>query len=50
MPEELDPTTAQLVSELSAQMLPALTKSLSSAVKVDDVVKAIDRSNLISQD
>ncbi len=50
MPEELDPTTALLVSELSAQMLPTLTKSLSSAVRVEEVVNAIDRSNMISQD
>ena len=50
MPEELDPTTARLVSELSASMLPALSKSLSSAVHTQDFMNALDRTNMISQD
>lgn len=50
MPEELDATTARLVSELSAYMLPALTKTLNASVHVNDVVNALDRTNMISQD
>ena len=49
-PEELDPTTALLVSELSARMLPTLSKSLSSAVHTQDFMNALDRTNMISQD
>ena len=50
MPEELDPITAQIVSELSASMLPSLSNSLKSVVHVDDVVNALDRTNMITQD
>ena len=50
MPDELDPITARLVSELSATMLPSLSQSLKSVVHVDDVVNALDRTNMISQD
>ena len=50
MPDELDPITARLVSELSASMLPSLSKSLKSVVRIDDVVNALDRTNMISQD
>lgn len=50
MPEELDPTTARLVSELSALMLPSLTKSLSSAIPANDFSGAIERTNRTAQD
>ena len=50
MPDELDIITARLVSELSANMLPALSKSLNSVVHVDDVVNALDRTSMITQD
>ena len=53
-PEELDPTTARLVSELSASMLPTLSKSLNSslnsAVHLNEFMNAIDRTNMVSQD
>ncbi len=49
-PEELDPTTARLVSELSASMLPALSKSLNSAVHLNEFMNALDRTNMVSQD
>ena len=48
--EELDPTTARLVSELAAQMLPALTKALNSAVPANDFTGALERTNRMSQD
>ena len=50
MPEDLDPTTARLVSELAAVITPALTKTLNSAVHTDDFINAVDRTNMISQD
>ena len=50
MPEELDPTTARIVSELSASMLPTLSKSINSAIHINEVVNALDRTNMISQD
>ena len=50
MPDELDPTTARLVSELSASILPTLSKSLNSAIRTEDFINAIDRTNMISQD
>ena len=37
MPEDLDPTTARLVSELSAMILPGLSKSLASAIPSVDL-------------
>ena len=49
-PEELDPTTARLVSELAASMLPTLSKSLNSAVHTQDFLNALDRTNMVSQD
>ncbi|MBQ6773963.1 MAG: hypothetical protein IJP48_07895 [Synergistaceae bacterium] len=48
--EELDPTTARLVSELAAQMLPTLTKALNSAVPANDFTGALERTNRMSQD
>ena len=48
--DELDIITARLVSELSAQMLPELSKSLNSAIHTDDVLVALDRTNMITQD
>lgn len=50
MPDDLDPTTARLVSELSASILPTLSKSLNSAIRTEDFINAIDRTNMISQD
>ena len=50
MPEELDPTTARLVSELAASILPALTKSLSSAIPANDFTGAAERMNRTTQD
>ncbi len=50
MPEELDPTTARLVSELAASILPALSKSLTSAIPANDFTGAVERSNRITQD
>ena len=50
MLEDLDPTTARLVSELAASITPTLTKSLNSAIHADDFINAIDRTNMISQD
>ena len=49
-PEELDPTTARLVSELAAQMLPTLTRALNSAVPANDFTGALERTNRMSQD
>lgn len=50
MPEELDPTTARLVSELAAQILPALTKSLSAAIPTIDFSVMLEKNNQISQE
>ena len=50
MPEDLDPTTARLVSELAAVITPSLTKSLNSAIHTDDFINAVDHTNMISQD
>ena len=50
MPEELDPTTARLVSELAAQILPALTKSLSSAIPSLDFSEMLDKNSRMSQE
>ena len=50
MPEDLDPTTARLVAELAASILPALTKSLSSAVPSADFSGLFDRISRSSQD
>ena len=50
MPEDLDPTTARIVSELSALMLPSLAKSLSSAIPSTDFTGAIERTNRTAQD
>ena len=50
MPEDLDPTTAQLVSELAASITPTLSKTLKSAIRTEDFINAIDRTNMISQD
>ncbi len=50
MPEELDPTTARLVSELAAQILPALTKSLSSAIPSLDFSEMLAKNNRLSQE
>ena len=50
MPEELDPTTARLVSELAASMIPALSKALNSAVPVNDFLSALERNNMVSLD
>lgn len=50
MPDDLDPTTARLVSELAAMILPSLTKSLASAIPSTDFSGAIERTNRASQD
>ena len=50
MPEELDPTTARLVSELATQMLPSLTKALNNAVPAEQFASALERTNRMSQD
>lgn len=50
MPEDLDPTTARLVSELSAMILPGLSKSLASAIPSVDFNGAIERTNRTAQD
>ncbi|MBQ9418927.1 MAG: hypothetical protein IJU31_00970 [Synergistaceae bacterium] len=50
MPDDLDPTTARLVSELAASILPTLSKSVNSAIHAEDFISAIDRTNMISQD
>ncbi|MBQ7543634.1 MAG: hypothetical protein IJT02_01675 [Synergistaceae bacterium] len=50
MPEDLDPTTARLVSELAAVILPSLTKSLAAAVPAPDLSGVIERTNRASQD
>ena len=48
--DELDPTTARLVSELATQMLPSLTKALNSAVPADQFANALERTNRMSQE
>lgn len=50
MPYELDPTTARLVSELAATILPSLTKSLNSAIPANDFSGAVERMNRTSHD
>lgn len=50
MPDDLDPTTARLVAELAASMLPALTKALASAVPAGDFAGAAERMNRTAQD
>ena len=50
MPEDLDPTTARLVSELSAMILPSLKNSLSAAIPAVDLSGAIERTNRAAQD
>ncbi len=50
LPEELDPTTARLVSELAAQILPSLTRALNSAIPANDFTGALERTNRMSQD
>ena len=50
MPDELDPTTARLVSELAASMLPVLTKSLTAAIPSTDFAGAAERMNRTAQD
>ena len=50
MPEDLDPITARLVSELSASILPSLTKSLMAAIPQVDISGAIERSSRMTQD
>ncbi|MBQ3455006.1 MAG: hypothetical protein IJG36_01095 [Synergistaceae bacterium] len=50
MPDDLDPTTARLVSELAAMILPSLTKSLSSAIPANDFSGAIELTNRTTQD
>ncbi|MBQ7154406.1 MAG: hypothetical protein IJR85_02485 [Synergistaceae bacterium] len=50
MPEELDPTTARLVSELAASIIPPLTKSLASSMPSADFSGLFDRITRSSQD
>ena len=50
MPEDLDPITARLVSELSASILPALKKSVVSAIPSTDFAGALERTNRTSQE
>ncbi|MBQ7193513.1 MAG: hypothetical protein IJR98_03985 [Synergistaceae bacterium] len=50
MPEDLDPITARLVSELSASILPALKNSLASAIPSTDFAGALERTNRTSQE
>lgn len=50
MPEDLDPTTARLVDELAASIIPALAKSLSSAMPSADFSGLFDRITRASQD
>lgn len=40
MPEELDPTTARLVSELAANIIPSLTRTLNSAIPSNDFTRS----------
>ena len=52
MPEELDSTTARLVSELAASIIPSLTKSLASSISMPsaDFSGLFDRISRSSQD
>lgn len=50
MPDDLDPTTARLVSELAASILPVLTKSLTAAIPSTDFTGAAERINRTAQD
>lgn len=50
MSDELDPTTARLVSELAASILPSLTQSLNSAIPANDFSGALERISRTSQD
>ena len=50
MPDDLDPTTARLVSELASSMLPSLTKSLSASIPTGEFVSAIERSSRAGND
>ena len=50
MPEDLDPTTARLASELASRILPSLSKSLNSAVVSPDISVIIERTNKSSQE
>lgn len=45
MPDDLDPTTARLVSELSAMILPSLVKAVTSAIPSNDFNGAIQLVN-----
>ena len=50
MPEDFDPTTQRIVSELAASILPALTKSLAAAIPSTDFAGLLERTNRTSQD
>lgn len=50
MPDDLDPTTARLVSELASSILPALTKSLSASIPTAEFVGALERTNRAGND
>lgn len=50
MPDELDPITARLVSELSAKILPVLSKSLSEALPAADFSVSVERVNRTAQE
>ena len=50
MPDDLDPTTARLVSELASSILPSLTKSLSASIPTGEFVSAIERSSRAGND
>ncbi len=50
MPDDLDPTTARLVSELASSILPSLTKSLSTSIPTGEFMSAIERTNRAGSD
>lgn len=50
MPDDLDPTTARLVSELASSILPSLTKSLSASIPTAEFVGALERTNRAGND
>ncbi len=50
MPDDLDPTTARLVSELASSMLPSLTKSLSTSIPTGEFMSAIERTSRAGSD
>ena len=50
MPDELDPTTARLVAELAASILPSLTKSLSASIPTGEFMNALERTNRAGND